>query len=84
MTFKSASGLLPRSDGIIVYNASGAGVQVTDNIIADPIGAIVNQSGISLDSNVSGVSATNNIIYGVAANPVLNSGTGNTTVGQCN
>ena len=76
---QSASGILPRSDGIVVNNASGAGVQVTGNIVADPTGPTANQSGISLNSNVTGITATNNIIYGVAKNPILDFGTGNTT-----
>jgi hypothetical protein len=76
---QAASGILARSDGILVNNANGSGVQVTGNIIADPTGQIVNQSGISLNSNVTGITATNNVIYGVAKNPVLNNGTGNTT-----
>ena len=74
----SSSGLQARSDGIVVNNASGPGVQVTNNIVADPTGSLVNQSGISLNNNVTGINATNNIIYDVA-NPVVDSGTGNTT-----
>ena len=74
----SASGLLPRSQGIIVHNATGPGVQVTNNIVAHPTGALVNQSGISLNVNVTGINATNNIIYDVA-HPIVDSGTGNTT-----
>ena len=74
----SSSGLQPRSDGIVVNNASGPGVQIANNIVADPTGALVNQSGISLNNNVTGISASNNIIYDVA-NPIVNSGTGNTT-----
>ena len=74
----SSSGLQARSDGIVVNNASGPGVQVTNNIVADPTGSLVNQSGISLNNNVTGINATNNIIYDVA-NPVVDSGTSNTT-----
>ena len=77
-SINSSSGVQPRSDGIQVFNASGPGVQVTNNIVADAVGPTVNESGISLNTNVTGVSATNNIIYDVA-NPVVDSGTGNTT-----
>ena len=77
-SINSSSGVQPRSDGIQVFNASGPAVQVNNNIVADAVGPTVNESGISLNTNVSGVSATNNIIYNVA-NPIVNSGTGNTT-----
>jgi hypothetical protein len=77
-SIRSSSGLLPRSQGINVFNASGPGVQVTGNIIANPTGPPVNQTGISLNSNVTGISATDNIIYGVA-HPIVDSGNGNTT-----
>jgi hypothetical protein len=75
---RSSSELLPRSQGIVVNNASGPGVQVTNNIVAHPTGALVNQSGISLNTNVTEINATNNIIYDVA-DPIVDSGTGNTT-----
>jgi hypothetical protein len=77
-SIRSSSGLLPRSQGINIFNASGPGVQVTGNIIANPTGPPVNQTGIFLNSNVTGISATDNIIYGVA-HPIDDSGTGNTT-----
>jgi hypothetical protein len=76
-SIRSSSGLLPRGQGINILNASGPGVQVTGNIIANPTGPPVNQTGISLNSNVTGISATNNIIYGVA-HPIADSGTANT------
>ena len=75
---QSSSEVLPRSQGINVNNAGGAGVQVTNNIIANPVGSRVNQTGISLNNNVTKISATNNIIYHVA-NPIDDRGTGNTT-----
>lgn len=75
---RSSSGLLPRGQGINIFNSSGPGVQVTGNIIANPTGPPVNQTGIFLNSNVTGISATGNIIYGVA-HPIADSGTGNTT-----
>jgi hypothetical protein len=77
-SIRSSSGPLPRGQGIHVFNASGAGVEVTGNIIADPTGPPVNQSGVFLNSNVVRTSATNNIIYGVA-HPIDDTGTGNTT-----
>ena len=77
-SINASSGVQPRSDGIQVFNASGPAVQVNNNIVADAVGPTVNESGISLNTNVTGVSATNNIIYDVA-NPIVNSGTGNTT-----
>ena len=58
---QSAEGSLLRSSGIGVTNASGAGVQVTNNIIADPVNS--HGTGICIDSNVSGVNTSNNIIY---------------------
>ena len=74
----TSSGLQPRSQGIDVLNASGAAVQVIDNIIADPTGQTVNQSGISLNTNVTGITATNNIIYDVA-HPIVDAGKSNIT-----
>ena len=74
----TSSGLQPRSQGIDVLNASGAAVQVIDNIMADPTGRTVNQSGISLNTNVTGITATNNIIYDVA-HPIVDTGNSNTT-----
>lgn len=75
---QSSSGPLPRSNGIQIFNASGAGVRVTKNIIAHAAGSLINQSGIYLNNDVSGIQATNNVIYGVA-NPIVDSGTNNTT-----
>ena len=74
---QSSEGLLPRSGGIGITNASGAGVQVTNNIIADPIDP--QGTGISFDSNVSGVNATNNIIYKYLAYPIDDDGTSDKT-----
>ena len=75
---RSSSGLLPRSQGIEVFNASGPKVQVTNNIIADPTGSPVNQSGISLNTNVTGIVVINNIISNLV-HPIVDSGEGNTT-----
>jgi autotransporter passenger strand-loop-strand repeat protein len=71
---------LPRSQGVVVSNASGSGVQITDNIIADPDpnAATVNQDGINIDNYSSGIDAANNIIYGFAY-PVVDTGTGDVT-----
>jgi Bacterial Ig-like domain/Tryptophan-rich Synechocystis species C-terminal domain len=75
---QTSSGLQPRSQGINIFTGSGPGVLVTDNIVADPTGATVNQTGIYIDNTSSGVGATNNIIYGFAK-PVSDAGTGDTT-----
>jgi hypothetical protein len=74
----ASSGLLPRNQGINVFNASGSGVQITHNIIAHAAGSWVNEGGIILDATTMNVSATHNIIYDVA-NPILNSGKDNIT-----
>ena len=75
---RSSSGLLPRGQGIEVFNASGPKVKVTNNIIADPTGSRVNQSGISLNTNVTEIIVINNIISNVVR-PIVDSGHGNTT-----
>ena len=65
-------------DGIDVYSASGSGVQVTNNIIANP--AVPTGWALSLDSTVTGITANNNIIYGWnAGQTVFPGGSGNTT-----
>ena len=74
----SSSGPLPRGQGINVFNARGPGIEITGNIIANPIGSPVNQTGILLNSNVTGINATNNVIFGVAR-PVIDSGVENAT-----
>jgi hypothetical protein len=75
-----ASPPLPRSMGIAVSNATGSGVQITGNIIAnpDPAAQTVNQHGIDLDELTTGINATNNIVYGFAV-PINDAGTGNIT-----
>lgn len=77
---QSPSGVLPRSQGVVVSNAAGSGVQISNNIIANPDRAAetVNQTGISLDNLTNGITATNNIIYGFA-HPISDAGTGNAT-----
>lgn len=75
---QSSSGPLPRSAGIDVLNARGSGVQVINNIIAHAVGSLVNQHGIFLNTNVTGIRVTNNIIYDVA-HPIVDSGDGNVT-----
>ena len=77
-SIRSASGLLPRSQGINIFNANGPGVQVTGNIIANPTGPTTNQTGVFLNGNVAAINATDNIIFHVAQ-PVVDSGTGNKT-----
>ena len=74
----TSSGVQPRSQGINVFTGSGPGVQITDNIMADPTGATANETGIDIDSATSGITADNNIIYGFAS-PVVNGGSGDTT-----
>jgi hypothetical protein len=75
---QASSGRLPRGKGINILNAFGSNVRVTNNIIAHPSSQLVNQSGVSLNSNVSGITVTNNIIYEVA-HPVVDLGMNNTT-----
>jgi hypothetical protein len=77
-SIRSSSGPLPRGQGINVFNASGSGIQIIGNIIANPIGSPVNQTGIFLNGNVTGINATNNVIFGVAR-PIVDSGVGNAT-----
>ena len=79
---QSAQGSLLRSSGIGVTNASGAGVQVTNNIIADPVNS--QGTGISIDSNVSGVNTSNNIIYNYFAYPIDDGGTNDKTSNAIN
>jgi hypothetical protein len=74
----TSSGLLPRNQGINVFNATGSGVQVTRNIIAHAAGSPINEGGIILDATTTGVRATDNIIYDVS-NPILNLGNNNFT-----
>ena len=75
---QSSSGVLPRSDGIDIFNASGPGVQVTNNIVSHAVGSPVNQHGILLNTNVTGISVTNNLIYDVV-NPIVDTGKDNVT-----
>lgn len=80
---KSLPSPQPRSEGPVISNALGAGIVISGNIIANPDpGALTgNQFGIVLSSDVSGVVATGNIIFGM--NGAINdSGTGNTTTGN--
>jgi hypothetical protein len=72
------SGQGPRSQGIVVVSASSSGIQINNNIVAHAAGSITNRSGLSLDSTVSGISVTNNIVCDWA-NPIADSGSGNTT-----
>ena len=75
---QSSSGVLPRSDGIDIFNASGPGVQVTNNIVSHAVGSPVNQHGIFLNTNVTGIGVTNNLIYDVV-NPIVDTGKDNVT-----
>src|SRR5262249_44944672 len=56
----SASGLQPRGGGIAMSTASGSGVQISNNIIANPMSsAISNENAIGLDNTVNGINFTN-------------------------
>ena len=67
----------PRSDGIGVNNASGSGVQITNNIIANPVGSTVNRMVFRSIATYRELT-TNNIIYHFAT-PIDDGGTGNNT-----
>jgi len=69
---------LPRSQGIVVSNARGPGVQINNNIIAqpDPSSSTVNQVGIRLDRYTSRLKVTNNLIFGFA-HPIIDTGDDN-------
>jgi hypothetical protein len=71
---------LPRGQGVVVSNARGSGVQITDNIIAnpDPSSSTVNQAGIRLDEYTKEINATNNVIYGFYR-AVVDTGSANIT-----
>ena len=60
--------------GINILNASGSGIQVTNNIIAQ--NASTNATALYADSTTASVVATNNIIYNWGTGAISDNGTG--------
>lgn len=67
-----------RGEGIVGFSLNTSGVQITNNIIAHVSSVAGTVAGLNLDSTVTNIVATNNIICDWA-NPITDSGTGNTT-----
>jgi len=53
----------PRGYGIVVYSASGPGIQITNNIIAHSASTSNGATALNFDTTATGINATNNIIY---------------------
>lgn len=72
-------GANPRAHGIQILNATGSGIQVTNNIVSQmtPGTGGGDGTGIILDGNTASCVCTGNIIY-KWDNGILNNGTGNT------
>ena len=76
----TSGGPQPMSQGVNVSNSSGSGVQIVDNIFADPNpnAPTANEAGIGINSYTTGINATDNVIYGFTR-AVLDQNGNNTT-----
>jgi len=62
----------PRGGGMSIYNSSGSGAQITNNIVAHSASANpVNVFGIGFDTVTTGISVTNNIFCDLQGRPAM-------------